>query len=113
MERIASKSIDHWVLMTHRFDIDLQYLEAMAGHSWQYLGVMGPASRKAELLEHASPQAKALLQEPCMHSPIGLDIGSDAPEEIALSCCAEILANISKRQGGKLSLSSLSIHPKF
>jgi len=111
-ETTSGLRIRHWVLMTHRFDIDLQYLEALSGGTWSYLGLMGPASRRQLLHDHATPEVKKLLEEPCIHGPIGLDIGSDMPEEIAVSCCAEILATINRRKGGKLSSSQLSIHPR-
>ncbi len=36
------------------------------------------------------------------HAPIGLDIGADSPEEIAVSILAEILAALRHRSGRSL-----------
>ena len=47
-----------------------------------------------------------------IHYPIGLDIGADTPEEIALSIIAEIKSVFSGRKGGMLRYRGSSIHDK-
>ena len=42
--------------------------------------------------------------------PAGLDIGADAPEEIALAICAEVQAFASGRSGGALRERKGPIH---
>lgn len=37
-----------------------------------------------------------------LHAPVGLDIGAETPEEIALAVVAEIQATLRNRAGGKL-----------
>jgi len=47
-----------------------------------------------------------------LHAPIGLDIGADNPEAIALSIVAEIQAVFTQRDGGMLRERSGPIHPR-
>lgn len=45
-----------------------------------------------------------------LHYPIGLDIGGDTPEAIALAIMAEITATLNQRNGKMLKQRNLSIH---
>ena len=65
-----------------------------------------------------SPRARRLLAEagldddalPFLHAPIGLDIGAETPEEIALAVTAEIRAAFAGRAGGVLRGRAAPIH---
>lgn len=93
------------VVMTHRLERDLAYLEALLDTPVGYLGVIGSRQRTAHVQE-AFPQMHARL-----HAPAGLDVGSETPQEIALAVAAEILAVRNGRAGGPLSQSQVPIHP--
>ena len=45
-----------------------------------------------------------------LYAPIGMDLGAEAPSEIALSIAAEILAVLRRRSGGHLHVRGGSIH---
>ncbi|UFH52172.1 XdhC family protein [Spirosoma sp. KNUC1025] len=47
-----------------------------------------------------------------MHSPIGLDLGAETPDEIALSILSEIKAFFSQRTGGFLTSKPGPIHER-
>lgn len=85
-----------FVLMTHAFDADRAILERLLAlpRVPAYVGVLGPRARTRALLDdlakrgvRVSPQALAAIR-----APVGLDLGSEAPAEIALAVLAEIVA---------------------
>ncbi len=92
------------VLMSHDFATDLEALRALATSPAPYIGVLGPHKRHQHMrsqLPAAWWQEGGLLHRRYF-APVGLDIGADRPEEIALSILAEIRAVFAKRQGGHL-----------
>ncbi|MFC4761932.1 XdhC family protein [Dyella koreensis] len=93
------------VVMTHRLERDMGYLEALLDTPVGYLGVIGSRQRAAQI------QAAFPHTYPRLHMPAGLDVGSETPQEIALAVAAEILATRNGRSGGPLSHSQTPIHP--
>jgi xanthine/CO dehydrogenase XdhC/CoxF family maturation factor len=77
-----------------------------------YLGVLGPKQRTSKLLEEigADRFGLAASQFARLHSPIGLDIGAETPEEIALAIICEIKAVCAARDGGFLRDRNAPIH---
>jgi xanthine dehydrogenase accessory factor len=103
--------IDHGsavVLMTHNYLQDRNLLECIVPLSPRYLGVLGPRSRTLRLLEHLDPTIDSCE----LHAPIGLDIGAETPESIALSIVAEIQATLAGRAGEMLKLRRGPIHAR-
>lgn len=91
---------DGVVLMTHNLFDDQKLLGPLLASAAGYLGVLGPRNRLERVLRGAealSPEALARL-----YAPVGLDIGADNPEAIALSVVAEMQAVFAKRDGGML-----------
>ncbi|TDO19562.1 XdhC family protein [Pedobacter duraquae] len=85
-----------WVLMTHNYNYDLDVLQQLAGTSCSYIGILGPKKKLHRMFDDLaakniviSDQVKARI-----YSPVGLDIGAETAEEIALSIAAEIKAVI-------------------
>jgi xanthine dehydrogenase accessory factor len=101
-------AFDAAVVMTHNFLTDLALLEVLLPSAVPYVGLLGPARRGDELLAQAGDAARA--QRNKLHSPIGLDLGGETPEEIALSIVAEMQAVLHRRRGGPLQERDAAIH---
>ena len=100
------------ILMNHNFGRDLLSLHRLLPLQLRYVGLLGPKKRHAEILGQLSEYAvfdfnRALDN---LFAPAGLDIGSEAPEEIALSIVAEVTAVLSGRVGGFLRERGAKIH---
>jgi xanthine dehydrogenase accessory factor len=94
------------IVMAHNFSRDAAVLGSLLKTPRAYIGVLGPRQRTARLLEAAG----ATGDEHRLFFPIGLDIGAETPEEIALSILAEITAFATGRPGGSLRRRSGPIH---
>ncbi len=104
-------AIDPWtvaVLMSHSYSQDLATLRELAPLPLPYLGILGPQKRTGRLLADAGLDAGSLL--PALHGPMGLDIGADGPQQVALAVIAEIQTTLNGREGGLLRERSGSIH---
>ena len=100
------------LLLTHHFLHDRALLERLLEFPAGYLGVLGPRRRLERLLEELAsdgiePSADARER---LHGPVGLDIGSETPEEIALSALSEIQAVMNERDGGRLRDGNRPLH---
>ncbi|NET45597.1 XdhC family protein [Okeania sp. SIO2B3] len=95
------------VVMTHNYLYDLTILKNILPLPLRYLGILGPRRRTEKLLAEIpiDEQYKKRL-----YTPVGLDIGADNPQEIALAIIAEIQAVISNRSAGFLRHRNLPIH---
>jgi len=83
------------VVMGHAATHDRARLHELLGvPSLRYLGVLGPRRRTMELLEGAPGVVPGALPRH-VFAPVGLDLGAETPEEIALAIvseCASVLA---------------------
>jgi xanthine/CO dehydrogenase XdhC/CoxF family maturation factor len=105
-DSLPSRDTDCLVLMTHDFDRDIEFLKTKYNsNTWAYVGILGPSKRMDRIIK----------QIPSLHvnsvsSPIGLDIGAEGPDEIAVSIVSEILAIKNGRNGQSLKFRKSSIH---
>ena len=79
------------LVMNHNFGRDLLALDRLLRLRLRYIGLLGPRKRHAELLARLS-EYRPLNFDIAMKNlfaPAGLDIGSEAPEEIALAIVSE------------------------
>ncbi|GAB2940842.1 XdhC family protein [Hymenobacter coalescens] len=105
---------DYAVLLSHNYAYDLAVLQRLLTAPTAYIGLLGPRQKAARLLEELCqevPEAERLLQGR-LYSPIGLNLGAETPEEIALSITAEIQAVRQGRGGGMLRHSPDPIHAR-
>ncbi|MDD7887286.1 XdhC family protein [Flavivirga sp. 57AJ16] len=114
-ENMEISSIDNQtavVLMTHNFANDLRYLVRLKKANPVYIGVLGPKKRREDLLsqfiEYCPDVEDAFLDS--IHGPAGINIGSETPQEIAVSIVAEILAVARKQDPVSLSKKTGKIH---
>lgn len=101
---------DALCVLTHRFSFDIPVITAALATDIGYIGALGSRGtanqRRAHLLEEGVTEDQLAR----LHAPIGLDIGANTPEEIALSVMAEIIANRSGRDGSALRDGEGRIH---
>ena len=100
------------LVMNHNFGRDLLALDRVLPLQLRYVGLLGPRKRYAELLARLSEYRPLDFEAGTrnLYAPSGLDIGSEAPEEIALAIVSEVAAVLSDRCGGFLRERGSDIH---
>jgi xanthine/CO dehydrogenase XdhC/CoxF family maturation factor len=100
------------VVMSHHMERDGQALRFCFERDPAYIGVLGPRARYEKLL--ANLKDEGCVPPPWtpdrVHSPIGLAIGAETPEEVAMSILGEILAIRRGFAGGFLAGQTGSLH---
>ena len=104
-EDLAIEQNSAAIIMTHSFLQDQFVLRHIAPIGLNYIGILGPHQRTQRLLGDLEEQP---VRPP--FAPVGLDLGAETPEEIALSIVAEIQATRLGRGGGHLRFCSGPIH---
>lgn len=101
-DQVDLAEVDAAVIMSHHLESDAAYLRLLAplaeAGSLRYLGVLGPTARRNRLREMAD------APDVLIHGPVGLDIGAELPESIALAVVAEIHAVFNGRDGQSLTI---------
>lgn len=102
------------VLMSHNYEYDRDVLLKLLKTDAPYIGILGPRKRFDKMQEEFINKKVQLTEKDFnrIHSPIGLDIGAEAPDEIALSIVSEIQSKFSNRSGGFLKYNSGPIHQR-
>ena len=100
------------VIMTHNFTRDRNLLRTLLVSPARYVGLLGPRSKLQTILQSLGEQGFTPGEDHLrkLHAPIGLDIGAETPEEIAISIVAEIKAVLENRSGGFLKDRRGAIH---
>jgi xanthine dehydrogenase accessory factor len=91
------------VIVTRDHQVDQQLLEALLPYDLGYLGMIGSARKVKIFRQRLINKGAAAERLDRVHAPIGLDIGAETPEEIAVSIVAELVlvrAERRKREGG-------------
>ncbi len=98
-ESLKIDADDAVVIMTHSYMQDRSLLRDILPPRFAYLGLLGPRLRSSQLIAEVAAEI-GLDPSECaakIHSPVGLDIGSDNPAAIALSIVAGVQAAIHSR----------------
>jgi xanthine dehydrogenase accessory factor len=81
-----------WILIvTHDHSLDQDLLELLLPQTWAWIGLIGSRAKAAKffLRLRAAGMDEALFSR--VSTPVGLDIGAETPEEIAVAICAELI----------------------
>ncbi|MCZ4225111.1 XdhC family protein [Pedobacter rhodius] len=95
-----------FVLMTHNYNYDAALLNLLLDTNAPYIGTLGPKKKLIRMLEELNQTE----QEFRINGPIGLDIGAETAEEIAISILAEIKTVLSGASAGMLKEKKKPIH---
>lgn len=102
LSRIPGGGTSYFVVVTRGHRYDLQCLKSVLGKRHAYVGMMGSRRRVAAAKKQLEEEGikKELLDE--LRAPIGLEIGAETPEEIAVAIMAEVIQykNRKKRTEG-------------
>jgi len=91
---------DHTValLMTHNFEYEAVVLRHLLPKGLPYVGILGPKKKTLKLMERLSEEGMDVDKwSTNIFAPIGLDLGAETPDEIALAVLAEIQAVMKKK----------------
>ncbi len=114
LEQIHIDEQTAFVLMTHNYNYDLALLSELLKTNAVYIGVLGPRKKLDRMLHEIQSGGQNLSREKLsrVYGPVGLDIGAETPEEIALSVIAEIETVLRGKSGQSLRGKGEVIHPR-
>jgi xanthine dehydrogenase accessory factor len=104
-ESVAEADSEAAVVMSHNFERDVDFLHGWLDTGVRHIGVMGPRDRVDAMLAalrtrgvpvDASARAR-------IRGPVGLDIGAETAEEIAMAIIGEVQAVHARRSAGFLA----------
>jgi xanthine dehydrogenase accessory factor len=86
------------VLCSYSHATDRDALSAVIAKPVAYLGMLGSRKKIARIFASLREEGVSEAQLAAVRTPIGLDLGGETPEEVALSIMAEILAERNRRE---------------
>jgi xanthine dehydrogenase accessory factor len=112
---LSHLELNEWtafVLMTHNYNYEVALLKESLPLSLPYIGILGPKKKLERMLAEVEDGGTKISKEQLnnIYGPVGLDIGSESSEEIALSIVSEIKAVLSSRKGYSLKYKPVPIH---
>ncbi len=102
------------VVMNHQYERDKTLIQHLLAAPVPYIGALGPRERTARITDALQADAPALddARLDRLHGPVGLDIGTETPQEIALAIVAEIQAVLQDRPAQRLREREGPIHDR-
>ncbi|HEX4155383.1 MAG TPA: XdhC family protein [Acidobacteriaceae bacterium] len=99
--RFPLRAGDAVIAMTHSYEQDREWLAAALPLGVRYLGLLGSRHRSALLISEAAAALNWPVARVCeqVFAPVGLDLGGDGAESIALAIVAEIQARCEGKLG--------------
>ena len=110
--RVATDPHTAVLIMTHNYIHDRDLLQTFLPTEAVYLGMLGPRARTDKILRELETGGVEISNErrAQIYGPVGLDIGGETPDEIAIAAIGEILAATRRRAGGFLRSRGAPIH---
>jgi xanthine/CO dehydrogenase XdhC/CoxF family maturation factor len=112
VNRVAPDAGTLAVVMTHHYVHDVPLLRGLLPQPLAYLGLLGPRKRAEQILSDLVKEGLAVTPalRQRLHAPVGLDLGAEGPEQVALAIVAEMQAVLSGRDAQPLRLRTRPIH---
>jgi len=103
------------ILMSHDYKTDKLNLPKALKTAAPFIGMLGPKIRSEKIWKELAEDGQSIAESEMerIYAPLGLDIGAQSPEEIALSLAAGIRAAFAQRDGSFLKYRTSPIHPRF
>ena len=103
LQKVSIEGETAVILMNHNYQKDRTVMSQIltSPAEFAYIGALGPRVRTEQMLDELKKQGLKLQPEKlaAIRTPVGLDIGADAPEEIALAVLAELYMVKNRRSG--------------
>jgi len=114
LEQIVIDEHTVFLLMTHNYNYDMAMLKQLLQKNVSYIGMLGPKKKRERILGELKDEGLPFTEQQLsvLHSPVGLDIGAETSEEIALSILAEIKAFFAGKDVQSLRTINEVIHPR-
>jgi xanthine dehydrogenase accessory factor len=118
-DELGIRNADAVVLMTHSYEQDRVLLTGLlaAGPGYLgpgYIGLLGALHRSSLLVSEAAAALGRSVAECCerIYAPVGLDLGGDGPEAIALAVIAEVQAWVQGKlaRSRRLTVEEVAVH---
>ncbi len=109
--------VDHqtvFLLMTHNYNYDIAMLQQLVHTDSVYIGMLGPRKKAERMFAELNEKGIFLNEEQHakIFAPVGLDIGAETSEEIALSIITEIKKVFAGKNAYSLREKLETIHSK-
>ena len=114
LEQIIIDERTVFLLMTHNYNYDMAMLNQLLQKNVSYIGMLGPKKKRERMLNELKEEGLIFTEQQLsvLHSPVGLDIGAETSEEIAVSILAEIKALFAGKDVQSLRTLKEVIHPR-
>ena len=114
LEQIEIDERTVFLLMTHNYNYDMAMLKQLLQKNVTYIGMLGPKKKRERMLNELKDEGLIFTEQQLsvLHSPVGLDIGAETSEEIAVSILAEIKALFAGKDVQSLRTIKEVIHPR-
>lgn len=112
LQQVFVDEYTYFVLMTHNYNYDKTLLKELTASRVKYIGLLGPKKKFERILNELEEEGTILNSDQIssIYAPVGVDIGAETSEEIALSVITEIKAIHSNKKSSHLRYKVTPIH---